>query len=366
MYSVVISGASGAIGQKFTDYLLSSAYPALRIILLSSSNAGFARLKSRYDHIEKMEVVSSLTDCRDMLLGHKLFINFSFVSQGLPWERIRKNRSLAKAYSSFAIANKFDNFVEVSSQSVFGFALADDVDCDASPSLFAEEYGLTKLAAEEEIQRRLSHSSCHYSIVRLGNVLFEESGPFSQRLIEMLFYPEIVQQIRSNAGFLNATLLENTIPALAYVLYNRESYASGSIFHFSEASHLRWDLILEVLMRTLDGYEFCAGSSVERQQGFSLVRILRSRGLGPLYNLISYLPTQKMDTSLTRLYRNSRTSSQGNVQVFDESALLAYQERHRFFPNFPMGFRYEVPLCELETRLEEMYQKLAYKCLSYT
>jgi len=355
MINVYISGASGAVGSKFVEYLLQQKRNVGKIILISSSIVGSERLKSQYKDYTNIDIqmIDKLI-CNDPNACNVL-VNFAFVSSGVPWARIKNNYRLVFKLATFSKENNFRRFVEISSQSVFGFKLTKSVDIDSSFGFFCEEYGLTKRAGEKATFDVLNASDCSFSIVRLGNVLFKNSGPFTQRIFNIYFSNHF--KILNQDGYINATLLENTLAGIWFLL-SIETMTTESIYHFSEVGEIRWKDIYKILENDFSSYarRVVVREEKERAGLMSLVlRILKSKYSAPFIIFLSYASPVVLNRILETLYRKHRNIGYHLAFRVDSSVKNAFSEKHRFISLFPEGFVFPVNSNDAPKKIAEIY-----------
>jgi nucleoside-diphosphate-sugar epimerase len=357
MINLYISGGSGAVGIRFIKEALSNYVEISSFTLIYSSNVGKERLFYEFQNFHNVHYMSihNLIFLKNELIN--VFINFAFVSNGTPWSRIKKNYVLVERLARFAKCNNFDHFVEISSQSVFGFSFSNDVHVNEKHSFFCEEYGLTKQMGENAVKNVLNNSNCSYSIVRLGNVLFRNSGPFMQRVFNITFSEH--KDILSHDGYLNGTLLPNTLAGIRYLINNFGNLPLNSIYHFSEVGHFRWSFIHQILKKDFDQFAFSniEDNSIKSNFYFHfLIKFLKSRFSSLILRIFAVIIPSFLDNKIEKIYKKNRISSFASKSNFDQSVLNSFSEKYRFLPYFPKGFRFEVTPIEFENYLSGIFR----------
>lgn len=357
MINVYVSGASGAVGTRFVQYLIDSE-SEVELVLISSTITGYERLQENFGvyknvHIQKIENLCCLNS--DV---QNYFINFAFIADGVPWARIRKNFLLIKTLADFSKTNNFKGFVEISSQSVFGFRLEDTVDVNSKFGFWCEEYGLTKRAGEKAAEKSLNNSSTRLSIIRLGNVFFRESGPFTQRIFNIYFSRHFSSL--NQDGYVNGTLLENAIAGIWHVVLNVDEASSKSIYHFSEISDVKWSDIYKLIDSQFEGYkrvllEKNRSEVTKPSLVLYLTTILKSKYASPIIRFFSVSVPDRINIRLHSIYRRKRPMNYNQTSHFDDSVLEAFSERNQFKCHYPATFEFPINPANASQALQAIY-----------
>jgi hypothetical protein len=359
MLNLYVAGASGAIGIRFVKCAIRNYTEISKFFLIYSTITGKERLMSElgsYENVEYLPIHNLIFE--DDSLKKNVFLNFAYVSTGTPWSRIKNNYKLVAKFCQFAKDNDFNHYIEISSQSVFGFSFENNVFIDSIPSIYCEEYGITKFMGEKAVQEYLSSSKCSYTIVRLGNVFFENSGPFMQRIINLGFSDK--KDVLKNDGYINGTLLPNTLSGIRFVFNNFHNLPNKSVYHFSEISHFRWSFIGGIVNEYFHELNFCnvVKDYKKNKKSFLqlLILFLKSKYSGPLLVLLSKVVPQSFEIFFEGFYRERRLSFYFSESKFDLSVLKSFEEKNRFLPYFPLGYRYEIPPVEFEMYLLKIFK----------
>lgn len=357
MINVYVSGASGAVGTRFVQYLIDGERD-VELVLISSTITGYERLQEKFGvyknvHIQKIDNLCCInTDAQNY------FINFAFISDGVPWARIRRNFVLIKTLANFSKANDFKGYVEISSQSVFGFRLESTVDVNSSFGFWCEEYGLTKRAGEKAAEKSLKNSSTRLSIIRLGNVFFRESGPFTQRIFNIYFSRHFSSL--NQDGYVNGTLLENAIAGIWHVALNVDEASFKNIYHFSEISEVKWSDIYKLIDCQFEGYRRVLlgekGAEVTRPSlVIYLTTILKSKYAAPIIRFFSVSVPDRINVMLHSIYRRKRPMNYNQVSHFDDSVLEAFSESNQFKCHYPATFDFPINPANTSQALRAIY-----------
>lgn len=345
---LIIAGGSGAVGVHFLNYILAER-PDCSVILLSNSITGFERLSVRYSNNSQIELFALeefLSSNHEMRFADYTFLNFAFPGIGAPWLRIKESRVLINRLTVWCKGAGVKHYIEISSQSVFGYKFDKDVTVDTAPPFFKEEYGFTKKLAEDIVRSNLSNSDVRFTIIRLGNVLFRGSGPFYQRLYSIVLNSNLV--VSDFNGYCNATIIENVVAGVLFVVENEDS--EDEIYHFSELSHLKWKQLVPITLLNI----------LPKDEPLSRTRSKYSTSpekiIGVASWFLSYVPSDL--GFLKKLIKAKRKLSISKEVRFPSSALLAFNEKYRFLPHFPKGFRYKVPLKSSEVWVGNQYRDL--------
>jgi len=333
MRNILIFGGSGSLGIEFIRYIVnSSTYQ--KIIVFTSSTAGQLKLAPYVDSGE-ISIFTNFDDNIDTSAPYDV-VNFAFLASGAPWTRPFKNRDLCNKIHDFCRKLGVVNFIEISTQSVFGYNFKADVDYTSTPPRLLSEYGLTKLEGEKAA---IANSSAYekLSIVRLGNVLFEGSAPFNKRIHDSLMNSRIYDL----NGYSNITLLPNVLSALLYILNSEFPRKGQEIYHFSEFSFVRWSDVHEKVSRSYPGNIFTVRSNNRHlSKGLkSLAKnIFRSRIFWLVLKLNLFF---KLEFNfLLRFYIKNRKTTFYVASDFDLDTYDVFRSRNRFLPRFPHGYRY--------------------------
>lgn len=368
MIDIYILGASGAVGSKFVQFILEDK-SYRKIFLISSSNIGMERIQNTYSNSGKVKCLKldNLSSCHKELNSDypRVFLNFAFVSNGPPWRRSINNYKLVRKVAQFSKNNLFAHYIEISSQSVFGYQLDSDKAIESRVPLFSEEYGTTKLLGELAAKNVLKRSSTSVSIVRLGNVIFQGSGPFYQRLFNIYCSKQGHNLRNGELGYINGTFLKNTLTGIDYLIKN-PSNESVNIYHFSELSHLRWDSIFNLIdleFRNLNLHPLEYPNSNIRNDRSVLVpslkslfgKLVHSKYSGLIFLVMGlFLPTF-LDNWLMKIYRRNRMITYNKITAFDDVVMKPFYNHYRFLPTNPEGFRFEITQKDISHELGEIY-----------
>ncbi|MDH7944930.1 NAD(P)-dependent oxidoreductase [Pseudohongiella sp. SYSU M77423] len=357
MINLYVSGASGAVGSRFIQYII-DCKSGVELILISSTITGYERLQEKFGlyknvHIQKIEDLYCISSD-----AQNYFINFAFIADGVPWARIRKNFLLVKALADFSKAHDFEAFVEISSQSVFGFRLENTVDVNSNFGFWCEEYGLTKRAGERAAEKSLKNSSTRLSIIRLGNVLFRESGPFTQRIFNIYFSRHFLSL--NQDGYVNGTFLENAIAGIWHVALNAGEARFNNIYHFSEISEVKWSDIYKLIDSQFGGYkrvllEETGAEVTKRTLVANITTMLKSKYAAPIIRFFSVSVPDRINIRLHSIYRRKRPMNYNQTSHFDNSVLEAFSEKNQFKCHYPATFDFPINPANASQSLQAIY-----------
>jgi nucleoside-diphosphate-sugar epimerase len=355
MTNLVIFGASGSLGQLFLQKI-NDEKSISNVICVVRSRQSINRLISLNLDTEKFRFMF-MTDFEALEKGAmsgSVFLNFSFVSDGPPWTRPIQQRILIETLADLAIFHNALKFVEISSQSVFGYKLSSDVSTRSKPPFLLPEYGLTKLTAENFVKKRLYASEVDCYIIRLGAVFHKNSAPFFQRLIS-IYAGRSFQSIYN--GNCNGTILENALAGILFVC-DPQFFSPKKVYHFAEIGFMTWDYFFSLFQKRLPTSRVKLGNYSPK--GKTIIDRMKVASRTKLFYLIlrfslSIQTTHKLNysffnylksLSLTRYLDDSKVDSETH-SVFIESF---------FFQNeYPFGFRYNVDPIDAEKYFELNY-----------
>jgi nucleoside-diphosphate-sugar epimerase len=352
MVKLVVIGASGIIGQEFVEQIVKERNYT-NVFLLSSSERGIISLKRRFGDLENVSVdsidvsVISKDDTFDV-------VNFAYSSTGLPWERIKAARILATRLICLGRMSGCRTFIEVGSQSVFGYKFQRDNTIYSKLPTLVPEYCITKQTMERLLSKGLQRSKTNFILVRLGNVITPKSAAFHKRLYQITF--DDCYNMYNYDGYMNACFLENVIAGLTHILNNSKLESQQKIYHFAEITEHRWADVFNIIISKnelkMENNKLLLQNKNKAKIFFRNIFsnlyfiILRLMGFLKIPNFFNYY--------VVRIYRKYKLRNRGH-NMYDYNLRCIFSEKHRFVNFYPASFSYVIEKKDHYKRLEEVY-----------
>jgi nucleoside-diphosphate-sugar epimerase len=338
--NLILVGVSGFLGQRFLEesqYLRNN----YNIICCTSSLSGSSKINSIY-----CDSIITLKDLNiDFInnLSDFILINMAYSSSGTPWRRIIETKKLLLQLSN--LCKESDNckgFIEISSQSVFGYSLNSDINPWTKIPIVFNDYCQSKQEAEKIVIEKISPTNIPFAIVRVGNILGKGSLPWIDRPLRYL-YTQNFEMLENLSGYSNCIYVKNLIDYLHFLLENKiPTSINNSVFHhLVDYPYLKWNELYKYLNNENLHFNFN-----ERTQHNKSIPFL-------IKNAVIYLASKffilinisiKVDEYvifLLRTSQNLKRNSSKNKPI-DLNLKVIYTEKNIFqkFLNINFNFKY--------------------------
>ena len=249
---LIIVGASGFLGQRYlteSQILRNNFF----IICCTSSYNGKSKIDTNFcDLILTIdELFIELSDAKYQYI----ILNMAYSSYGTPWRRILDTKNLLTKLCTIPQNNtNCIGFIEISSQSVFGYKLKEGISPWTKLPSVDNDYCKSKQYAEKIVLKSFTNLKIPFAIIRVGNIIGKGSLPWIERPLKY-FHTCNFEMLSDLSGSSNVIYVRNLIDYLNFLINNGvpNSINDSSIHHVVDFPHLKWNQLL----KGIDKCEIC-------------------------------------------------------------------------------------------------------------
>ena len=340
--NLILVGVSGFLGQRFLEesQFLREKY---NFICCTSSFSGNSKINTKY--CDSIISLINLDSNFINQIGDFFIINMAYSSSGTPWRRIIDTKKILFQLTKLCKESiNCRGFIEISSQSVFGYELNSDINPWSKIPIVFNDYCQCKQEAEKIVLNNFLFSTIPFSIVRVGNIIGRGSLPWIDRPLRYI-YTQNSEMLSNFSGYSNCIYIQNLIDYLHFLIENKnpKSINNSDIHHLVDYPYLKW----ENLYTNLNSQNIDISHSKNITPKYSIIFEIKNLIIYLLTNFFVFINvSRKVDEYIIyfmRIIKNSYLISDEKKPI-DQNLKIIYSEKNIFqkFLNVNYKFKYSV------------------------